>query len=111
MNNTNRLDLNDSKGNLLQELPSLTLQSCLLKVLVLIDRGFPYMAGGYFIGVILLSFWVNVHYSLGIEAVNVNTGSLVPGAAREASYTYQSDNRYIGATYLGMWLYGKPHGQ
>lgn len=49
--------------------------------------------------------------SLGAESINPKTGSLVPAAAREASYTYEHDPLYSGATYHGMWLHGKPHGQ
>lgn len=49
--------------------------------------------------------------SLSVESLNPKTGNLTPAAAREASYTYEHDTVYIGATYRGMWLNGKPHGQ
>ncbi|XP_015749042.1 PREDICTED: alsin-like [Acropora digitifera] len=49
-------------------------------------------------------------YSLGVESLNPKTGNLTPAAAREASYTYEHDTIYSGATYRGMWLNGKPHG-
>ena len=49
--------------------------------------------------------------SLGVESLNPKTGNLTPAAAREASYTYEHDTIYSGATYRGMWLNGKPHGQ
>ena len=49
--------------------------------------------------------------SLGAESLNPKTGSLLPAVAREASYTYEHDPVYCGATYHGMWLLGKPHGQ
>ena len=49
--------------------------------------------------------------SLGVESLNPKTGNLTPAAAREASYTYEHDTVYSGATYRGMWLNGKPHGQ
>ena len=50
-------------------------------------------------------------YRLGLECLNKTTGSLAPAVAREASYTYEHDAVYHGATYYGMWLLGKPHGQ
>ena len=48
---------------------------------------------------------------LGAEAVNLQTGSLLPAAAREASYTFEQEGVFCGATYHGMWLNGQPHGQ
>ncbi|XP_068688097.1 alsin-like isoform X2 [Montipora foliosa] len=49
-------------------------------------------------------------YSLGADSLNPKTGSLMPAAAREATYTYEHDSLYLGACYHGMWLRGKPHG-
>ena len=49
--------------------------------------------------------------SLGADSLNPKTGSLMPAAAREATYTYEHDALYLGACYHGMWLRGKPHGQ
>ena len=62
----------------------------------------------YFIIVNFFFFTLN---SLGAESLNPKTGSLLPAVAREASYTYEHDPAYCGATYHGMWLQGKPHGQ
>lgn len=58
-----------------------------------------------------ISFFVVNSYRLGFESLNKTTGSLAPAVAREASYTYEHDSVYRGATYYGMWLLGKPHGQ
>lgn len=35
----------------------------------------------------------------------------MPAVAREASYIFEHDPLYSGASYHGMWLQGKPHGQ
>ena len=48
---------------------------------------------------------------LGTEALNPQTGSLLPAAAREASYTFEQEGVFCGASYHGMWLNGQPHGQ
>ena len=48
---------------------------------------------------------------LGTEALNPQTGSLLPAVAREASYTFEQEGVFCGATYHGMWLNGQPHGQ
>jgi len=50
-------------------------------------------------------------HRLGLESLNKATGSLAPAVAREASYTFEHDSAYQGATFHGMWLQGKPHGQ
>ena len=61
--------------------------------------------------ILLLSIFFFTFNSLGAESLNPKTGSLLPAVAREASYTYEHDPAYCGATYHGMWLQGKPHGQ
>lgn len=49
-------------------------------------------------------------YRLGAESLNPKTGNLVPAAAREASYTFEQEGVFCGATFHGMWLSGQPHG-
>ena len=47
-----------------------------------------------------------------VDVGSVNSSGLLKAAvAREAKYTYQTNLTFKGATYVGMWTAGEPHGR